>query len=73
MDWSNITERNMDFEASTGFSPDIDYRAELDRFNKLVQERDRAGVVELLNRHGGKINLFAKMIYQDELKKAGAL
>lgn len=73
MNWSNITERNWDYEERTGFCPDIDYRAEIDRFNELLKGNDEEGAVKILYKHGGRISLFGKMIYQEELKKAGLI
>ncbi len=71
MNWNNIHERDMNFEAMYGFDTTIDYLAELEAFNKLTQEQDVEGIKQFAYKHGGRIAFFGKLCYYKELKEAG--
>lgn len=73
MDWNTIQGRDLDFEKRHGFIPDLDYKAELDKYNKLVLDQDKEGLQEFAIWHGGRIAFFAKVFYYKKLKEAGLL
>lgn len=65
--------RDLDFEERYNFNPDLDYKAELDTYNKLVQNQDKEGLKMLVCSHGGRIAFFGKVFYHKECKEAGLL
>lgn len=67
------TQRDMDFEERYGFNPEIDYKAELDTYNKLVLDQDIEGLKMLVCSHGGRIAFLGKVYYYKEVKEAGLL
>ena len=50
-----------------GYNPEIDYLAEIDRYNELVAKKDHAAAREMQRRHGGMIPFVMKAGYQQQL------
>lgn len=73
MDRNTISRRDFDFERRYGFLTNLDYKAELDKYNRLVLDQDKEGLQDFAKRHGGRIAFFAKVFYYKELNEAGLL
>lgn len=65
--------RDLDFEATYGFDPALDYEAERQAYNLMAEAKDAEGCRSFMKRHGGTIAFYAKYAYYVELKKARLL
>lgn len=65
--------RDLDFEATYGFDPVLDYEAERLAYNQMVEANDQEGCKAFMKRHGGSIAFQGKYAYYVELKKSGLL
>ena len=65
--------RDLDFEATYGFDPALDYEAERQAYNLMADVNDAEGCRAFMRRHGGTIAFSVKYAYYVELKKAGLL
>lgn len=65
--------RDLDFEATYGFDPVLDYEAERQAYSLMADAKDAEGCRAFMRRHGGTIAFYAKYAYYVELKKARLL
>jgi hypothetical protein len=65
--------RDLDFEATYGFDPALDYEAERQAYNLMAETKDAEGCRSFMKRHGGTIAYSVKYAYYVELKKSKLL